>query len=396
MNSDTNSSSIQDQLLRECRAMAKHAFASGLKLPGSLVQTLENIAAANAAEPDIPNGDGRAADESDAVGCQPADPLAVTPSGQTIQQLVQIHGRLADLVAPATPRTILLLSDEAARGGFWQFLGPVPLIRRMMFMAMTSLVALIAISLTEAVNGDPRNFSLFSNHGIPLLLNEMFLLSAAGIGASFAALFQASRYVQEGTFDPMSESTYWIRFVLGLLAGTTLAGLVPIETFAKGALSGSTGFPTMGKPLLALLGGFSAVLVYRILNRLIDTVDSLVRGSNKDLIMAQQQTAKARAAEYTAERRMQMLARLATLRKQLSSGANTQQLEHELDKIQQDLVSPEGAGSAMILLGETLDIADLSVPSRVDKADRGTALLAEDNSTPGFEEQPDPLQVVRT
>jgi hypothetical protein len=376
MSSDANAISIQDQLLRECRAMAKHAFASGLKLPGSLVQTLENIVAANVAKPDSQNKEDHSADEIDTDKGQSAGRLTLTQSGQTIQQLVQIHGKLADLVAPATPRTILLLSEEAARGGFWQFLGPVPLIRRMMFMAMASLVTLIAISLTESVNGDPRNFSLFSNSGLPLLLNEMFLLSAAGIGASFAALFQASRYVQEGTFDPMCESTYWIRFVLGLLAGTTLAGLVPIETFAT--TSAPAGFPTMGKPLLALLGGFSAVLVYRILNRLIDTVDSLVRGSTKDLVVAQQQTAKARAAEYTAERRMQMLAKLATLRKQLNSGANPQELELELDRIQQDLVSPEGAGyMATMLIAETPAIESVPSPPPRGKAARVPVSLVE-------------------
>jgi hypothetical protein len=37
----------------------------------------------------------------------------------------------------------------------------------------------------------------------------------AGLGACFAALFLANRYIAEGTFDPKYESSYWIRFILG-------------------------------------------------------------------------------------------------------------------------------------------------------------------------------------
>src|SRR5437588_12075394 len=106
MRPDTNATSIRDQIIRECRAMAQHAFASGLKVPGPLIQTLERIGETNAADPYLPNGDGHVADESDPARLS-ADPFAVTPSEQTILQLVQIHGRLADLVAPATPKTIL-------------------------------------------------------------------------------------------------------------------------------------------------------------------------------------------------------------------------------------------------------------------------------------------------
>ena len=55
--------------------------------------------------------------------------------------------------------------------------------------------------------------------GHVLLYNLLFLIAAAGLGASFQALFQANRYVVAGTFDPKYESSYWIRFVLGLIAG---------------------------------------------------------------------------------------------------------------------------------------------------------------------------------
>jgi len=53
------------------------------------------------------------------------------------------------------------------------------------------------------VNGSPDGFSLLKNSGMDLLLNELFLLSAAGIGASFSNLFQANLFVRNGTFDPV-------------------------------------------------------------------------------------------------------------------------------------------------------------------------------------------------
>lgn len=62
-------------------------------------------------------------------------------------------------------------------------------------------------------------------------------------------------------------SSDWVRFNLGLIAGMVLAVLVPIDTGSK----------TFERPLLALLGGFSASVVYRILQRLVDTLESSCR-----------------------------------------------------------------------------------------------------------------------
>ena len=48
----------------------------------------------------------------------------------------------------AKSNTILLLDKESKKNGVFQFMGKVPLIRKMMFVALVSLFYLIAISLS--------------------------------------------------------------------------------------------------------------------------------------------------------------------------------------------------------------------------------------------------------
>ena len=245
------------------------------------------------------------------------------------------------IIAPATPRTILLLANEEAKGGVLRFLGPVPLLRKMMVVAIVSLIGLIMVSLSPDVDGHSKHFSLLHNSGISLLLNELFLLCAAAIGASFAVLFQANRFIHDGTFDPVYEASYWIRFVLGLLAGTMLASLIPIESYvaeADGSVSGS--LQGLGPPLLALLGGFSASAVHRILNRLTAAVESLVRGDTREMLAVQEQAVKTRYAEKALQHRLQLTTKLTKLQQLISSNGNPEILRQELERIRGDLITP--------------------------------------------------------
>ena len=49
---------------------------------------------------------------------------------------------------------------------------------------------------------------------------------------------------------------------------------------------------TFSMATIALLGGFSADVVQRILNRLVETLESLVRGGARDLIASREQSMK--------------------------------------------------------------------------------------------------------
>jgi hypothetical protein len=63
-----------------------------------------------------------------------------------------------------------------------------------------------------------------------------------------------------------------IRGLLGLVAGLMLAHFMPIDQAARAGID-----PVYAKPLLAILGGFAAPRVHRILQRLVDGVDNLFR-----------------------------------------------------------------------------------------------------------------------
>ena len=47
----------------------------------------------------------------------------------------------------------------------------------------------------------------------------------------------------------------------------------------------------MGKPTLALLGGFSANMVYKVLQRIVDTIESLFKGDQQAVFEAQRTVA---------------------------------------------------------------------------------------------------------
>jgi Cu/Ag efflux protein CusF len=240
-------------LEKECQAMALHAFSKGQAVPSNLMKTLEQ--------------------ETQVDKCD-----------QKAEKLTVIHNRLAQLVSPAKPETIVLMADEKAKGSMFLFLGSVPLIRKMMVVAISSLIALIGLSLSAHVNNENMVASMFDMEGAELLFVQSILMASAAIGASFAALFKANVYVTAGSFDPKYESSYWVRFVVGLIAGIILTQLIPVNlnavADAAGKAAGGQGGGGISHAALritmALVGGFSANLVYKVLDRIVETVQSFI------------------------------------------------------------------------------------------------------------------------
>ncbi len=294
------------QLVAECDAMARYALASGLKVPPHVFQVLGNV-------------------KEDLKDTGPDDP---TPRNEVTNRLVAAHGQLAHLVAPATPRTLLLLSQERESTRL-PFLGPVRLIRQMMLVAITLLLAFMLTATSPSVTHSSGD--IFSSSGLDLLVNELFLLSAAGVGAAFTALFRANRYIANGTYDPKYESSYWVRFILGLIAGIVLPSLIP---------AGGDG--SFSRPLLALLGGFSASVVYRIMARLVDTLESLVQGDSKEVLAAREQAIKVQAAEQRIQDQLRLAAALMKLRTELDAAPGSEQLKASVVRIINELAPFDG------------------------------------------------------
>lgn len=278
--------SLEEQLRREATAMASHALTTGLKVPADV------IAAVNRAGKD------------------------------EVERLAAAHGRLAQLIAPATPRTVLLFaerSDGNGRvGGAWGWLGPVSLVRYMLGVATLSLAGFIAFAVSPNVGLSGGDLKALAEW--PLLINLVFLLFAASIGSAFSALFIANHYISTGTYDPKYEATYWLRWVLGIMSGFILAVMVPIP---EGSIP-------LARPLLALLGGFSASVVNRILERLIQTVESLVQGDPREALATREKLIKAEAGQQVNTERMRLAQALTRVE---GLGATPVQLKEELRRV---------------------------------------------------------------
>ncbi len=119
---------------------------------------------------------------------------------------------------------------------------------------------------------------------------QLFLLGqgfSVGRGASYHASFEeseaASQYLRSSTFDPQYNQIYLIRAALGVLAGFILGNFAhDLGLFSNGTAQ------VMGATL-ALIGGFSSEAVARVLQRVSDTLVTIVRGSGKDRAEAEMQ-----------------------------------------------------------------------------------------------------------
>jgi hypothetical protein len=119
-----------------------------------------------------------------------------------------------------------------------------------------------------------------------------------------------------------------------------LAELIP-SIFDK-----DSALQTLTKPVLAMLGGFSASAVYRILHRLVDTVESLVRGDTSDMIEAQAQTARAQAYQRLVSSRLGLAADIMRFHQQIGPETTPNEVK---DKLNQLLAGLLPAGNSMCL-----------------------------------------------
>jgi len=326
---------LLDNLLHETRAMANHALAKGLPVEARSLQVVATL---------------------EERGPELAD----------IGEIASAHRHLVEVVYPATPSTLRLLRD-GVENSFFKPLGRVRLIRHMLYVAVFFLVASVVIVvvadplgessplavsagdeaaeplttsttttttttttlvLTEAgdeiVVADPEGpedesvveqdvptvvgEAVLGSETTDRLWNSLFLIAVAGLGAAFYALYTAAAYVRNNSYDQHYEPTYWMRFVLGLVGGFSLAVLIGDEFI---------GDETLGITVLAFVGGFSADVVYRVLQRIVETIDTLVRGSGKERVADRERAARDRAANETAEQRIRLAAPLIALDAQL-------------------------------------------------------------------------------
>jgi hypothetical protein len=323
---------LWDRLLQECELMATYALASGLKVPEAVVQALAVAALqGSSAEAKLTAANGR---DLSARNREPRDDVAPQHwLESSIRQLAFAHNRLVDIVAPATPRTILFSQTSTQQAGAWEFLGREPFVRRMMYTAILFLLGVILTRAILHINVLHQGENILPSIGGALFL-QLHFMSAAGLGASFAVLFEINTYTLKAAFDPLYEPSYWTRFALGLIAGVMLADLVSVNP-------NKPLYPVVAQSTLALLGGFSASVVYRILVHLRNTISSLIPTGAGEEADAQPRVAAAMSQEPSAHHRLTVAASLISLQQKLATSMSPEQLKQELDRILADLLAPD-------------------------------------------------------
>jgi len=257
-------------MARECEAMAQYAVSNGLTVPVEVLELLDGALSMM----DSWGTDRQTPNDPKKAGCLPG-------TASPIGALARTHAALAAIIAPATPEGVLLIADERTKHPRWSVLGPVPVARHMLILALVSLLILLVVSLSQYVNAENVSKSLLELSGYPLLLVEVFLLSAASLGSCFANLQRINAFLSEGNFNPKYQSTYWTRWVMGLISGIVLSQLI-YDVFLANPENVSPSReivpPAIGQPLLALFGGYSVDVVLGFLNRLIAMFDSFFSG----------------------------------------------------------------------------------------------------------------------
>jgi hypothetical protein len=254
VNDSSSCTQIRDLFLKEVKSMTRYTMSAGLsELPDHIYPIIE----AFSAEYEEREKEKRRLGDRYVFKIE---------ESMDIIKLVEVHDLLSNTIAPATPRAVLLIDPAFADKSPLSWISPVPLLRHLMLVAFLSLAGFILIALSPYIS--EKGGDIFHADGLTLLTNLMFFVLSASLGACFAALFQVNDYITQGIFDPKFAPSYWIRLLVGIMAGLILASLIPID---PNALAG------LGKPTLALLGGFSSSLVYRVLNLLVGMVEDIVK-----------------------------------------------------------------------------------------------------------------------
>jgi hypothetical protein len=209
-----------------------------------------------------------------------------------LELALAVHAQLCKLVAPATPES--LRSSSFSNN---------PTLRILCYAAFIGYALLFTSNFLGAAASDVR------------------VLGAAVAGSAFYSLYAASQYLIQKTFSPSYNQVYLIRLTLGVLSGLILG------TFGTRMLNLQGTTADFGQGVLALVGGWSADAVAQILQRIADTLVTIVRGSDK--------------ARSDAETKQQVMATQTSLAAKVQEAINTPNAadaRKKLDAIVSDLL----------------------------------------------------------
>lgn len=189
-----------------------------------------------------------------------------------LEDLIALHCNLSATIMPAKPRSILSLQQGQVAGRWSGYFGPTPGVRRLTGASLFFALTFFVFSLSGEINLEAMSLSIYELSGVPLAIKLGLILSAAGLGASFAALFSVWEDLRNHRYEPLAESASWMQVGLGLVAGLMLAEIIGGEQALATGGDTTVAFGGMSEPLLALLGGFSAGVIHMVLNSIVNAI----------------------------------------------------------------------------------------------------------------------------
>ena len=331
-----NLTPLDDQLIRETTAMASYALASGKHLRPDVAEIVR----------------------SSQMASQPAN-QATSVTAIDARALTWAHAQLTHLVAPAALRAVLLLAEQVGDRERWSIFGPIRLVRYLLAIAFISMLGLLVDGATEQVSATTAN--IFNLVGLSSILNSLFLLCAASLGASFSGLFRINLYIAATTYDPKYDASYWVQYGLGVIAGVLLATLIPLADATAGS--------AITRPVLALIGGFSASLLYRLMDRLSQSIESMVTGASSNGSAPQPMSQPADTGSAPAPQRSTDELILALRQLVTALGQSQDPLRAPVGSLREPHDLPDGGQDAPERLSRQLTGATTSAP-REDSNDR--------------------------
>ncbi|MEM1302166.1 MAG: hypothetical protein AAGH17_06270, partial [Pseudomonadota bacterium] len=241
------------------------------------------------------------------------------------EELLALHELLADAIKPALPKSIELFHHDA-QNNWWNWLAPVGAIRTLVLITFSAILLLIFVMTTEDF-GQHYYKRLLSQPASNTFFSLIFYVCLAALGACFSVLYDARKFVVDGTYDPRVGSNYPIRILLGIMSGVILSQLL-FDSLGGGLgpqLPGTAEdieTSRIGRPLTALLGGFSGQFVYTGLQKLVDSLTLVFSPAPEDRLAEQERNLRAEMAETNATQDAERAIQGAKLATELATHRN--------------------------------------------------------------------------
>lgn len=232
--------------------------------------------------------------------------------------LMKVHAGLAAKVAPATPTT--LRATESPGGSIWVKHGAVNWIVLFTLISLVGMFVFYAwnnyelpaarperqVGKTADLKTQSGDAATTTTAAVTVTKDQepvkavskadqvrffLLIFFAAGLGSGFYSLTTSHAYIMQRTYNPQYDQAYYIRYILGLVAGMMLGcfGTQFFDLMQKG----STALPA--PVVLAVVGGYAAEAFSQILQRVGETLVTMVSGGEKKEVQRRERAVKAEA-----------------------------------------------------------------------------------------------------